>query len=137
MFSCDYWEIFKNSIFIEHLLWLPLDLSLACSSSRLDVFCNKGVLRNFAKFTGKHKKGKKETLAHWFSCRLCKNYKNPFSYRLAACVHVIPHFLHILLILQWSLTGYFPFHFPIKNITKWRHKTYIYLIYPLLQILQL
>ena len=23
-------------------------------SSRLDVFCKKGVLKNFAKFTGKH-----------------------------------------------------------------------------------
>ena len=25
-----------------------------CRSSRLEVFCRKGVLRNFAKFTGKH-----------------------------------------------------------------------------------
>ena len=26
-----------------------------CRSSRPEVFCKKGVLRNFAKFTGKHK----------------------------------------------------------------------------------
>ena len=25
-----------------------------CKSSRPEVFCKKGVLRNFAKFTGKH-----------------------------------------------------------------------------------
>ena len=27
---------------------------LLCGSSRPEVFCKKGVLRNFAKFTGKH-----------------------------------------------------------------------------------
>ena len=85
--------------FTEHLRWLLLDLFLACGSSRLDVFCKKEVLRNFAKFTGKHKKEKKETLAHWFSCKFRKIYKNSFSYRLppvAASAHVIPHSLPIL-----------------------------------------
>ena len=28
--------------------------SLECRSSRPEVFCKKGVLRNFTKFTGKH-----------------------------------------------------------------------------------
>ena len=28
--------------------------ALGCRSSRQEVFCKKGVLRNFAKFTGKH-----------------------------------------------------------------------------------
>ena len=41
-------------------------------SSRPDVFCEKGVLRNFAKFTGKHLCQrlfiKKESLAQVFSC---------------------------------------------------------------------
>ena len=51
-------------------------------SSHLDVFCKKGVLKNFAKFAGKHlcqslffnKVGnfiKKETLAQVFSCEFC------------------------------------------------------------------
>ena len=35
------------------------------SSSRPKVFCKKGVLRNFAKFTGKH-------LAKVFSCEFCE-----------------------------------------------------------------
>ena len=52
-------------------------------SSRPEVFCRKGVLRNFAKFTGKHLCQrlnfiKKETLAQVFSCELCKIFKNAF-----------------------------------------------------------
>ena len=26
MFPCEYWDIFKNSFFIEHLRWLPLTI---------------------------------------------------------------------------------------------------------------
>ena len=55
-------------------------------SSRPDVFCEKGVLRNFAKFTGEHlcqshffnKKIKKETLALVFSCEFCEISENTF-----------------------------------------------------------
>ena len=139
MFSCEYCEIFKNSIFIEHFRWLLLDLFLASGSSRLEMFCKKGVLTNSAKFTAKHKKEKKETLAHWFSSKFCHIYKNSFSYRLssvAASVHVIPHSLPISHIFSRFLTVYLPFHFPVKNI-KWTLKTYIHLMYPLLQILLL
>ena len=65
-------------------------------SSRPGVICKKGVLRNFAKFTGKHlcqrlffNKAvglacnfiKKETLALAFSCEFCEISKNTFSYR--------------------------------------------------------
>ena len=62
-------------------------------SSHQEVFCEKGVLRNFAKFTGKHlcqslffNKAalnfiKKETLAQVFSCEFCEISKNAFSYR--------------------------------------------------------
>ena len=64
MFSCEYCEIFKNSIFIEHLRWLLLDLFLASGSSRLEMFCKKGVLTNSAKFTAKHKKKRKKRLWH-------------------------------------------------------------------------
>ena len=65
------------------------------TSSRLDVFCKKGVLRNFRKFTGKHLLCqslyfnkvadqscnfiKIETLAHVFSYEFCEISKNTFS----------------------------------------------------------
>ena len=64
-------------------------------SSRPDVFCKKGILRNFGKFTGKHLlcQGllyfnkvadqscnfiKIETLAQVFSSEFCKISKNTF-----------------------------------------------------------
>ena len=65
-------------------------------SSRQEVFCKKGVLRNFAKFTGKHlcqnlffnkvaglacNLIKKEILAQLFSFEFCKISKNTYSYR--------------------------------------------------------
>ena len=65
-------------------------------SSRPDVFCEKDVLRNFAKFTGKHLCQslffnkvaggacnfiKKETLAQVFSCELCEISKYTSFYR--------------------------------------------------------
>ena len=78
-------------------------------SSRPEVFCEKGVLRNFAKFTRKHlcqrfflKKStasnliKKETLAQVFSCDFCEISKNTF---------VTEHLRWLLLIKQsrWQL----------------------------------
>ena len=66
------------------------------SSSRPEVFCKKGALRNFAKLTGKHLRQslffnkiagikasnfiEKETLAQVFSCEFCEISKNTFSY---------------------------------------------------------
>ena len=54
-------ESFQGTFFTEHLLMaasLPtLCIAGRCSilrSSRPEEFCKKGVLRNFAKFTGKH-----------------------------------------------------------------------------------
>ena len=52
MFFCEFCELFKNTCFVE-------DLKTAGSetpdrSSPPDVFCEKGILRNFAKITGKH-----------------------------------------------------------------------------------
>ena len=66
-------KFLRTSFFIEHLRWLLLDLFLACGSSLLEVFCRKGVLRNFAKFTEKHKKEKKERQAQVFSCDFLQN----------------------------------------------------------------
>ena len=54
-------------------------------SSRPEVFCKKGVLQNFAKFTGKHLHQslffKKETLAQVFSCEFCEISRNALSHR--------------------------------------------------------
>ena len=79
------------------------------TSSRPEVFCKKGVLRNFAKFTGKHfcqglffnkvagscNFFKKETLALVFSCEFCKISKNTLSHRkppVAASVYIMKVF---------------------------------------------
>ena len=75
-------------------------------SSRPEVFCKKGVLRNFTKFTGKHLCQslffnkvadlacnfiKKETLAQVFPCEFCEISKNTFFYRtplVAVSIHI-------------------------------------------------
>ena len=83
VFSCDFCEIFKNTVFMEHLRMTASDksfiiiLDFRCcysdcifflrhifkvslkfltffKSSRPDVFCEKGVLKHYAKFKGKH-----------------------------------------------------------------------------------
>ena len=41
----------------------------------LEVFCKKGVLRRFPKFTGKHLC---QSLAQVLSCEVCKISKNTF-----------------------------------------------------------
>ena len=60
-------------------------------SSRPEVFCKKGVLRTFTKFTGKHLchrlffnkiAGKKEPLTQVFSCEFFEIFKNTFFYRI-------------------------------------------------------
>ena len=70
-----------------------------CRSSRPEVFCKKGVLRNLAKFTGKHlcqslffkKVAGLRSLAQVFSREFCKIPKNTFFYRtppMDASAHV-------------------------------------------------
>ena len=54
-------------------------------SGRPEVFCNKGALRNFAKFTGKHLCQSlffyKVAGLQVFSYEFCEISKNTFSYR--------------------------------------------------------
>ena len=58
-------------------------------SSRPDVFCEKGVLRNFAKFTGKHlcqslflnKVAGLRSKVQVFPCKFCEISKNTFLHR--------------------------------------------------------
>ena len=68
-------------------------------SRHLEVFCKKGVLKNFAKFTGKHLRRslhacnliKKETLAQGFSCKFGKIFKHTFfKEHLRTAASVLP-----------------------------------------------
>ena len=55
------------------------------------MFCKRGVLKNFAKFTGKHQYQRKmpeacnftktETLTQLFSCEFCETFQNTFFYK--------------------------------------------------------
>ena len=81
-------------------------------SSRPEVFCKKGVLRNFTKFTGKHLYQRlffnkvaglrrttslKKSLWHKvFSCEICEISKSRFFYRT-------PRTFRLLLIAIWSI----------------------------------
>ena len=82
-----------------------------------EVFCKKGVLRNFENFIGKHLCQspflmklqayacnfiKKETLAQVFSCKCCKIPKNTFFHRtplvtvsVFPCCYVVKQFFEI------------------------------------------
>ena len=77
------------------------------------MFCRKGVLQSFVKFTGKHLCSpvhtcciptcnfiKKETLAQFFSSEFYEISKNTFSYRRPAVAafrrHIVIFITHIL-----------------------------------------
>ena len=49
--------------------------------SRPEVFCKKGVVRNFAKFTRKRLYQSLFLMKQVFSCDFCEILKNTFSYR--------------------------------------------------------
>ena len=91
------WQVYLTYVFGS---WLPFAETFThwvqVRSSCPDVFCEKGVLRNFEKFTGKHlcqslffskvagvacKFFQKEALAQVFSCEFCEISKNTFFYR--------------------------------------------------------
>ena len=97
------WKYFSTSIMYS--LSMPL-----FRSSRPEVFCRKGVLRNFAKFTGKHlcqnlvfnkvAGVKKESLAQVFSCEFFKISKNTFFHRtplVAASIYWHGHVFNIFI----------------------------------------
>ena len=92
-----------------------INYSLLSRSTRPDVFCKKGVLRNFAACNFI----KKETLAQVFSCQFCEISKNTFSYRtpLGECfyLHLLGEFPDhgLLMTLRYDL-----FEFTGLNFTK-------------------
>ena len=65
--------------------WIRREVSFKGESVVRPLFCKKGVLRNFAKFTCVRSPAcnfiKIETLAQVFSSRFCKISQNTFSYR--------------------------------------------------------
>ena len=78
-------HIFASRNFREGKIAIFFFEALIFRSSHRRCSIKKGVLRNFAKFTGKHlfqslffNKVKKETLAQLFSCEFCKTFKNTF-----------------------------------------------------------
>ena len=87
-FRMDQINFFKSCLPQTFLGPFLNTLSHIFGSSHPKVFCKKGVLRNFAKFTGTHlcqslflMKFTKETLAEVFSCEFCKSSKNILFYR--------------------------------------------------------
>ena len=81
------------SYYVCDFEWDTLEYAATYRSSRPEVFCKEGVLKNFAKLTGKHLRQslffnkvaggachfiKKETLAQVFSCEFCEIFKNTF-----------------------------------------------------------
>ena len=93
----------KNAFY----LILKVLFVLKIINSHPEVFCRKGVLTNFAKFTGKHlclrpetcNFIKKETLGQMFSCKFFKISENTFCYRvlwwllLSRCLNICLDFL--------------------------------------------
>ena len=91
---------------------------LIIRSSRPEVFCEKGVLRNFAKFTEKHlcqslffSKAtggacnfiKKEALAQVFSREFCEISENTFFYRTPLLAASVLYCLHDYSLLKRTI----------------------------------
>ena len=90
-----------KTVFCEnnHLVYKPFTQVNQCpqnGSSHPEVFCEKGVLKNFAKFTGKHlcqsffvNKVAGLKPAQVFSCEICKMFKNTFFHRIPSVAVLI------------------------------------------------
>ena len=84
----------------SNAMWMRERYAKRNRSSRPELLCKKGILKNFAKFIGKHLCQshlfnkitglrslsllnfiKKETLAQVFSCEFCEIFKNNNFYR--------------------------------------------------------
>ena len=77
---CNGTNLFIPVLIEDNNLILVLLLVLHLRSRRPEVFCRKGVLRNFTKLTGKHLYQsiffKKETLAQVFFSEFCEFFTN-------------------------------------------------------------
>ena len=132
-FSLNFAKILKTFILVYPSTfingWFYRRLILRDSiykSSRPEVVCKIGLLRNSAKFTGKHlyqrllliklpkawNNIKKDTMAQEFSCEFCEISKNSFSYRTppvvfqnSALQFIIPVVLETA---TWDVLGQLP-----------------------------
>ena len=81
-FQSTFCRVYQLSYIMSFLLLALLSWKVYFRSSHLRCSVRIGVLRNFAKFTGKHLSQslffKKETLAQVFSCEFCETSKNTF-----------------------------------------------------------
>ena len=111
-------------------------LTASSRSSRPEVICEKGVLRNFAKFTGKQQCHslffnevadwslqlfiKKVTLTQLFSSEFCKIFKSTFSYKtfpVAAFVNKIFQNPKQLFFCFWHLIKTFLLKIVLKALS--------------------
>ena len=93
VFSCEFYEIFKNTFLIEHLRRLLL-LDIETETLKVRVFQFWSCFMWFfsdSKLRSSHRRCsmwpqacnfiKKETLTQVFSCEFCESFKNTFFYR--------------------------------------------------------
>ena len=115
VFSYVYRKILKiTNIIFQSLQVKFIKYLLIFRSSRPDVFCKKGILRNFAKFIGKYlcrslyfTKVADPTLLkqRLFSCEFSAISKKTFSYRTyPVAASVYDHTSDLLLILKICLS---------------------------------
>ena len=86
---------------IENFIFHIFAILILSKSSHPEVFCKRGVLRNFAKFTGKHLCQslfnfiKKEALAKVLSCEFYEITKNTFFHTSGGwfCLSRLPVFV--------------------------------------------
>ena len=85
MFCLANWIISTNKTSVNAATRLVFRILPIIRSSRPEVFCEKGVLRNFAKFTGKHAAPatllKKRLCHRCFPVNFVKFLRTPFFYR--------------------------------------------------------
>ena len=90
-------------------------------SSRLDVFCRIGVLRNFAKFTGKHLCQSlffnEETQTKVFSCEFCEIPKNAFFIKHVQWL-VLSEVHNVERIIRGTIQNFFSTVLDIKGLQK-------------------
>ena len=114
---------------------IPTDeqfLKIRIGSCRLEVFCKRGVLKNFAKFTRKTSLPefiKKETQAQVFYYEFCEDFKNTFFYRTppVAASDTWQLFARVI-VITWS------FNYKIRVIIQYFCKC-LKAIYPVSNIL--
>ena len=76
MLSCEIYEGFTKNVFYRIPPVAACIFSLVNRSRRLKVFCKKGILKTFAKFTGKHLRPATLTKKKfWCRCFL-ENFEN-------------------------------------------------------------